>query len=279
MRLIILNNLSLKKLTSFAFLVIFILSSSFSFAQYNIPEKPSFIPPVIDSTKTLNESQYKSLYNKLKNYSDSTSTEILIVIIPTTKGENIGLLAPRWGHKWGVGQAKEDNGVFILLAKDDRKIWIAPGYGVEHKLTAGITGELIRNIIIPEFKRNDYYNGLNKGTNAIFQVLSGEYKSKPKSSNNNEFPVGLIFILIFIFIIILISISKNKRGGGKGGNRGNKSVGADILEAIILSNMGRGSYKRSSGGFGSGGGWSSGGGFGGFGGGGGFSGGGAGGSW
>ncbi|WOD44128.1 TPM domain-containing protein [Hwangdonia lutea] len=251
-----------------------------SFGQYNIPEKPSFIPPVIDSTKTLSTKEYKLLFDKLKHYNDSTSTEILIVIIPTTKGENIGLLAPKWGHKWGIGQKKEDNGILVLLAKDDRKIWIAPGYGVEHKLTAGINGEIIRNIIIPEFKRNDYYRGLDKGIDAIFQVLSGEYKNNQKPSRRtNNFPVGFIVILVFIFIIILISISNNRRGGG-GRNGGRRSPASDILEAIILSNMGRGNYRRGSGGFGGGfGGGSSSGGFGGFGGGGGFSGGGAGGSW
>ncbi|MFD1615540.1 TPM domain-containing protein [Gelatiniphilus marinus] len=279
MRHSVLRILSLKKEVKFTlcFLMLF-CAFNLSYGQYNIPEKPSFIPPVIDidSTKTLSTKEYQLLYNKLKHYNDSTSTEILIVIISKTKGENIGLLAPRWGHKWGIGQEKEDNGVIILLAKDDRKIWIAPGYGVEHKLTAGINGEIIRNVIIPEFKRNDYYRGLDKGIDAIFKVLSGEYKNNKKPSNGaNVPPVGFIVVLFFIFIIILISITKNRRGGG-GKNGGHRSAASDILEAIILSNMGRGSYRRNSGGFG---GSSGGGGFGGFGGGGGFSGGGAGGSW
>ncbi len=259
----------------FAILVTFISFSS-SFAQYDIPDIPKEQTSVYDYINLLTPSQNKSLEQKLIKYSDTTSTQIVIAIISTTKGENIGLLAPRWGHKWGVGQAKEDNGVFILLAKDDRKIWISPGYGVEHKLTAGINGELIRNVIIPEFKRNDYYTGLNKGSDAIFQVLNGEYKGSRKSKNS-DFPIGLVLIFIFIFIIILISISKNKRGG-RGGGSGNRSNGVDILEAIILSNMGRGNYNRGSS---SGWGGSSGGsgGFGGGFGGGGFSGGGAGGSW
>ncbi len=258
---------------TFLFILIAITCMASGNAQYNIPQKPSFIPPVIDSTNTLSKAEYNALYNKLKNYNDSTSTEIVIAIIPTAKGENIGLLAPKWGHKWKIGQAKEDNGIFILLAKNDRKIWIAPGYGVEQKLTAGINGEIIRNYIIPEFKRNNYYGGLNNGLDAIFKVLNGEYKNTKKSESNN-FPLGLIIILVFIFFIILSSISKNKRGGGRNGGR--RSSGTDILEAIILSNMGRGSYSR---GNSSGWGGSSGGGFGGFGGGGGFSGGGAGGSW
>ncbi len=253
---------------------------NFSYAQFDVPEKPKLQTSVYDYINLLSSAEKNNLEHKLIKYSDTTSTQIVIAIISSTKGENIGLLAPRWGHEWGVGQAEEDNGVFILLAKDDRKIWIAPGYGVEHKLTAGINGELIRNIIIPEFKNNNYYEGLNKGADAIFNVLNGEYKNsrKKSSQSSDKFPMKLVIILVFIFIFIIISISKNKRGGGNGGNRGNRSGGIDIFDAIILSNMGRGSFgsgsSSSGGGFGSGGSFG-GGGFGG----GGFSGGGAGGSW
>ncbi len=276
---------SLPKLKNTVTAMVIILSCIFSsFAQFDIPKAPEFQTSVYDYVNLLQSSQKNSLEQKLIKYSDTTSTQIVVAIISTTKGENIGLLAPRWGHEWGIGQAKEDNGVFILLAKDDRKIWISPGYGVEHKLTAGINGEIIRNIIIPHFKQNNYYDGLNQGADAIFQVLKGEYKGTRKPDDRKGIPSGLIIILIFIFIFILISISKNKRGGGRGGNRGNRSTGTSILEAIILSNMGRGNYggSGSSGsgwGGSSGGGWSSGGGFGGGFGGGGFSGGGAGGSW
>lgn len=269
-------------MTILVFLQLFCLQS---FAQYDIPEKPSFIPPVIDSTNTLSATEYKYLYDKLVTYNDTTSTEVMIVIIPTTKGENIGLLAPKWGHKWGIGQAKEDNGVFIILAKEDRKIWISPGYGVEDRLTAGINGTIIRSIIIPEFKNGNYFAGLDKGTDAIFDVLSGKYQAQPRSNNSDDvlFPFLILFFMVIIFVIIIIAITKNRKGGGGGGYR---RKGTSLLDAIILSNMGRGSYGRRSGssggsiwGSGSSGGGFSGGGFGGFGGGGGFSGGGAGGSW
>ncbi|MBE9489260.1 MAG: TPM domain-containing protein [Bacteroidetes bacterium] len=246
-------------------------------AQFDIPEIPKEQTSIYDYINLLSANQKNSLEQKLIRYSDTTSTQIVIAIISTTKGENIGLLTPKWAHEWGIGQAKEDNGVFILLAKDDRDIWISPGYGVEHKLTAGIVGELIRNIIIPEFKKGDYYQGLNKGSDAIFQILNGEYQGSRKP-DSDEFPVGIIIFLIIMFIFFLIAISKNRRNGG--GRGGKKSRRSSILEAIILSNMGRGSYGKSSGGFGSSGGGSFGGGsFGGGFGGGGFSGGGAGGSW
>ncbi|WP_142784018.1 TPM domain-containing protein [Changchengzhania lutea] len=258
-----------------------IFSVSIGFAQYDIPEIPKEQTSVYDYINLLTPSQATSLEQKLIRYSDTTSTQIVVAIISTSKGENIGLLAPRWAQKWGIGQAKEDNGVFILLAKEDRKIWISPGYGVEDRLTAGIVGQLTRDVIIPEFKRDDYYSGLDKGSDAIFEVLTGAYQGTRKVSNNDGPPIGFGVLLFIVFIIIILSISKNRRGGGKGGNRGNRSKGISILEAIILSNMGRGNYRGgSSGGFGgSSGGGFGGGGFGGGFGGGGFSGGGAGGSW
>ena len=84
------------------------------------------------------------------------------------KDEDIGQLTPKWGQTWGIGgTAKDDNGVIILLAKAERKICDYPGYGLEDRLTAGIGGEITRNIIIPEFKAGSYYKGLDKGTDAI----------------------------------------------------------------------------------------------------------------
>jgi uncharacterized protein len=255
------------------------MSSQTVHAQFDIPPIPKEQTSVYDDNKLLSDFEKTSLEEKLIRYSDSTSTQIVIAIIPTTKGENIGLLAPKWAHKWGIGQAKEDNGVFILLASNDRKIWISPGYGVEDRLTAGINGELIRNVIIPEFKKGDYYQGLNKGVDAIFEVLTGAYQGTRQNNAQDTFPIGFFFFLFIVFIIFIIAISKNRRGGGNHG-KGGRSNGTSILDAIILSNLGRGSYGGSSGGFGSSSGGSfGGGGFGGGFGGGGFSGGGAGGSW
>ncbi|MDG1730690.1 MAG: TPM domain-containing protein [Algibacter sp.] len=261
-------------------LLLGILSLSLSYAQFDIPEKPEFQTSVYDYVNLLSASQKSNLERKLIKYSDTTTTQIVVAIINSTNGENINYLGAQWGQKWGIGQAKEDNGILILLAKGDRRIAINTGYGVEHLLTDAMSKRIIERDIIPYFKQNDYPGGLNKGADAIFEVLNGEYKGS-RQSDTSEFPIGLIFILIIIFIIILISISKNRRGGG--GSRGNRSDSRDLLEAIILSNMGRGSYRRGSssgwGGSSSGGGFSRGGGFGGGFGGGGFGGGGASGGW
>ena len=255
------SNLKSKVILS---LLVAILSFSFSFAQFEIPEKPKFQTSVYDYVNLLSSSQKSNLERKLIKYSDTTSTQIVIAIINSTEGENINFLGAKWIKEWGIGQANIDNGILIILDKNDRKIAINTGYGVEHLLTDAMSKRIIERDIIPYFKQNDYPGGLNRGADAVFEVMNGEYKGT-RQSNQSEFPIGLIFILIFIFIIILISISKNRRGGG--GNRGNRSDGRGLLEAIILSNMGRGSYRRGSssgwGGSSSGGGFSGGGGFGG----------------
>jgi len=258
-------------------------------AQYDIPEKPSKANPdaVYDYYNLLNASEKAQLERKLIKYSDTTSTQIVVAIIPSTKGENITYLGAQWGEKWGIGQEKEDNGILIILARDDRRIAINTGKGVEHLLTDYTSRRIIERDIIPYFKRNDYAGGINRGVDAIFEVMSGEYQGTRQSANG-EFPLGFFILLFFVFVIILIAISKNRRGGGGdhyngGGNR--RSNADDLLEAIILSNMGRGGYRRSSGGgglFGSGGssgGSFRGGGFGGGFGGGSFGGGGASGGW
>ena len=263
----------MKKSILFSFFLL--LVSIAAKAQFTIPEKPSFQTSVYDYAKLLSDSEKSQLEQKLIHYADTTSTQIVVVTIESLKGEDIGLLTPKWGHQWGVGGSeKNDNGVMILLARDERKIWISPGYGVEYKLTAGITGTIVRNEIVPEFKAGSYYNGLDKGTSAIIDVLKGTYKGT-RQENNSDGSIFPILVFIFIFIIIIIILSKSKGGGN--GNSGRFS-GPDLSDIIILSRMGRGGSFG--GGFGSGGfGGGSSGGFGGGFGGGGFSGGGAGGSW
>ena len=253
----------------------------FGFAQYTIPEKPKKQTSVYDFAKLLPEQQERSLEQKLIRYSDSTSTQIVVAIIKSTEGEDIDYLGAQWGHKWGIGQDKKDNGVLILLARGDRRIAISTGYGTEGTLTDAMSRRIIQNVIIPQFKQDNYYGGLNAGADAIFQVLNGEFKEERTFDNGSGFSIAP-FLPFIIFFIILIILSSRKRKGG-GGNGGRRSQGFDLRDIIILSNMGRssgsGGFGGSSGGFGgsSGGGFS--GGFGGGFGGGGFGGGGASGGW
>lgn len=256
----------------FTLLIALLFQASLVFAQYTIPPVPKFQTSVYDYAGVLSSSEKSDLEEKLIKYSDSTTTQIVVITIESLQGDDIGILTPKWGHAWGIGGSEQnDNGVIILLAEKERKIWISAGYGVEDRITAGIGGEITRNIIIPEFKAGSYYDGLDKGTDALFEVLKGKYKGgKEKQGDGSIIP----FILIFIFIVFVIIFSSKNKGKGGPGNRG--GGGFDLSDIIILSSLGRGGFGGgSSGGGFSGGGGGFGGGFGG----GGFSGGGSGGSW
>lgn len=262
------------KIGKISILIILLFLTKLGYTQFTIPDIPKTQTSVYDYASVLSATEKQKLEQKLIHYSDSTSTQIVLITINSLKGEDIGTLTPKWAHQWGIGTAKKDNGVLVLLAKNDRKIWISSGYGLEHKLTAGITGEIIRNVIIPQFKQNKYYTGLDKGTTAIFEVIKGTYKGKRKTEKEGSiFPLIIFIIIVLLFLLLVSKSNKNNNGGNSG-----KFSGPDLMDIIILSRMGRSSGGFGSGSFGSGGGFGSGGFGGGFGGGG-FSGGGAGGSW
>lgn len=261
----------LKKIT----LLIILFNTCFLLAQsgFTIPKRPAIETSVYDYANVFSPTQKQALEQKLVRYSDTTSTQIVVATVGSLNGDDISLVGTNWAHNWGIGQQKEDNGIFILLALEDRKIDIATGYGIEYLLTDLLAERIINRVMIPEFKNGNYYSGIDKGCTAIFQVLNGEYKGSRKQSKEVDFSF-IIFIIMLIIFFVLIS-----RGGkGNGGRRNYRRNldSRDILETIILSNAGRGGFG--SGGFGGGFGGSSGGFGGGFGGGG-FGGGGASGSW
>ncbi len=257
-------------------LVLILLWFNPVWSQFEIPEKPSLQTSVYDYVDLLSDQQKKDLNQKLVQYSDSTSTQIVITIIASTEGENINYLGAQWGQKWGIGQKEKDNGILIILAKDDRKIAINTGYGVEGSLTDALSKRIIENIILPEFRTGNYYAGLDKGSDVIFQVLMGEFQEDRTFDSSNEgFPFSSV--MPFIIFIVILFILWSRKSGNNNGSRGRRK-GLSVWDMIILSNMGRSS--GSSGGFGGGsGGGFGGGGFGGGFGGGGFGGGGASGGW
>ena len=253
---------------------LFCLSAK-GFAQYDIPEVPKKETSVYDYANLLSSGQKTALENKLVKYSDTTSTQITVVVIPSTKGEDISLLGAKWGQKWGIGQKGKDNGILIMLATQDRKVDINTGYGIETIITDRMAEQVINRIMIPQFKKGDFYAGLDQAADALFQMLQGEYQGTRKQNNSNGFKI-LPILIIFIVIIFILSRS---RGGGGGRNGGRRSGAGSLLDVIILSSMGRGGLGGGGFGGGSSGGGFGGGGFGGGFGGGGFGGGGASGGW
>lgn len=227
---------------------------------------------VSDYSDILTPREEVYLENLLLDYADTTSTQIAIVTVETTGGDNINLITAEIAAKWKIGQNGKDNGCLILVASEDREISIQNGYGLEPYLTDFTSKQIIENEILPQFKAGSYFKGLVAGSNAIFEVLNGTYEGKggrsgSKSSRKKNF--GKLLVLI---IFLIIYLSRNSRGGGGGGYRSSGPFWWGMGTGYTMGSMG-----RSSGGFGGSSGFG-GGGFGGFGGGG-FGGGGASGSW
>lgn len=249
---------------------------NFVAAQYTIPEKPSVLYPVYDEANLLTQQQKTDLNNKLIKFADSTSTEIEIIIIPSTKGEDVNFLATQFGEKWGIGKKDVDNGVVFLIATNDKTMSIQQGRAVEQYLTASVAGQILDYLVTPNFKKGLWYQGIDDGSNAIMEALQGKFKPIAKQSYDGDTSmIKLIIVAIFIFIILSF-LFKNRGGGG----------GSNDDDDVIISRRGRRNYPGgffpfpgSFGGGGFGGRSSGGGGFGGFGGGGSFGGGGASGGW
>ena len=246
-------------------------------AQYQIPEKPSVLWPVHDTVGLLSESEKQELNQKLIKFEDSTSTEIEVIIIPTTNGEDVNFVATQFGEKWGIGKKKVDNGVVFLIATEDHKMSIQQGRAVEQYLTASVAGQILDYLVTPYFKQGEWYEGINHGTSAIMDAVKGKFKPIEKSSEGVDFSIThIIIILLILFFLFYILSKNNNSGGGKFGDD----------DDVIITRKGRRVYPGgffpfpTGGSFGGGfGGGSSGGGFGGFGGGGSFGGGGASGGW
>jgi uncharacterized protein len=254
-------------------LPIFLFLTLFASAQIEkaIPEAPNPPKLVVDLTGTLTADQQQALERKLVAYDDSTSNQIAVVIIATTGDYDISDFAFALGRKWGVGNKEKDNGVVLLIAKNDRKVFIAPGYGLEGAIPDITAKRIVSDIIVPNFKGNDFYRGIDEGTDALIKAAQGEFVAEEGYANRGggKKPFPLLGIIILIIVIIIIMKSG---GGGRGGSfmsrRGCRNINRPTIFWFPSGGGGGG------GGFGGGGG----GGFGGFGGGS-FGGGGAGGSW
>ena len=228
---------------------------------------PPYPPRLVnDYTNTLSSQQIDILEHKLVAYNDSTSTQILVLLVDDLQGYSIEQYATEIGHSWGVGQKDKGNGLVVLVkpkkGTERGQANISPGYGMEEYVTDATAKQIIEREMIPAFKEDDYYTGIDNAVNVVMDLCSGKFTQDEYANGGKPIPLWLILLFLIALILIFRSSNGNQNYSG-GGHR------------TIWIPMGGG---FGSGGFGGGGGGFSGGGFGGFGGGG-FGGGGASGSW
>ncbi|MBC7961337.1 MAG: TPM domain-containing protein [Steroidobacteraceae bacterium] len=268
-------------------------------------EVPQLRGRVNDNANMLSPGASQRLEQTLADFERSDSTQIVVLTINSLEGESLEEYSIKVAEAWRIGQTKLDNGAILLIAKQERKIRIEVGQGLEGVLTDLVSGRIIRGDISPYFKKNDYDAGITAGVSSIMQVVKGEYQAQPRDLKQGKKSAEPVFtLLVFLLVAVVFLGSLSKYLGGAAGAAGLSLIGfltfpglgililallgaAGFILGLVISFLFGGGGRGSGGGFGGpflgggfGGGSQGGGGFGGFSGGGGsFGGGGASGDW
>jgi len=274
-----------------------LLLAGLAFAQVVVPPLKA---RVTDLTGTLAEQQRSALEQTLAEFESRKGSQIAVLLVPTTKPDSAVEYGVRVFDAWKLGRKGIDDGVLLLVAKEDRRVQIITGRGVEGPIPDAIAKRIVEEDITPRFKQGDFYGGVRAGADRMMRLIEGERFPAPRASSAPQAPRWLdgnmLFIaVIFVFILggILRAIFGRLIGAGVIGTIV-VIIGWLILGSLVIALIAGGiafiitllNSGRSSGWSSGGGGWSSGGGGFSSGGGGGFSGGGgstagggAGGSW
>jgi len=271
--------------TRFAFGLLLASLALFAWAQVAVPDLSR---RVTDLTATLSAEQVASLESGLAAFEAKQGSQIAVLIVPTTQPEDIAQFGIRVAEQWKIGREKVDDGVILIVAKDDRTLRLEVGYGLEGAIPDAIAKRVIAETITPYFKSGDFYGGIEAGVQQLMRLIEGESLPPPASGQGGG--EDAIFGLLVVGGVVggwLLSIMMSRPAAGGVAALGSGVAGAFLLGfSPLLLFIAVFVFAAVASGFRGGGGWSSGGGGGGFGGGGswgggggGFGGGGASGSW
>lgn len=221
-------------------------------------ELPPLSGRVVDRADLLDTQAEARLTGMLASHEQATGEQVVVVTVPDLQGSSIEDFGVALGREWGIGQKDEDTGALLIVARDDRRVRIEVGYGLEGRLTDAQSSVIINRIITPAFREGDFTRGITEGTAAMIQVLGGDplrtAGMQPAMPMHAQEPGGLGILGFFLMLVAIFVI-----GGGRGGRGGGRGAGRALLLGALLGGMGRGG----GGGFGGGGFGGGGGGFGG----------------
>jgi uncharacterized protein len=219
---------------------------------------------VTDKAAFLQPAEERALESLMESYRVGSGNEVALLTVPSLSGRPIEEFALRVARAWKIGDKETNTGALLVVAREEHALRIEVGRGLEGKLTDSISGRIIRDVIVPEFREGRFYPGIRSGIEAIHAALGGDYGALERHSDAPPAVVPLAGLLVIVLILVLA------RRGARRYGRGSSSALPWILASQLGSSRGWSGGRSGS---------SGGGGFSGFGGGGGFSGGGASGRW
>ncbi len=186
------------------------------------PTFPKLTGRVVDDANILDAAVRAKLTEKLAALEAKTTTQLVVVTLPSLQGYDIADYGTRLGRAWGIGQKGSNNGALLIVAPNERAVRIEVGYGLEGHLTDAVSRLIIENAILPRFRAGDFPGGIERGTDDIIQVLSGDaaafkQRAAEKSRGDAEWHDILTFIVIAFFLIMWMRrFASGARPGGGG---------------------------------------------------------------
>lgn len=164
---------------------------------------PQFQAYVTDLAGLLQPPQRAALEQKLVAFARERGSEVALLIVPTTQPETIEQYAIRAAEAWKPGRAQQDDGLLLVVARDDRAFRIEVGYGLEGAIPDAIAKRVIEETILPRFRQNDYYGGLDAGIEQLFGLIRGEALSPPpQQAASAQDPLGALAPLLFGALVV-----------------------------------------------------------------------------
>ena len=190
------------------------LLSNTAFAKLEVPAAPPLERPIIDQTESLANEDIDRIAQLINAERQKKSFQIGVLMIPTLgSDDSLEEYSLKVARQWGIGDKKKSNGVLLLIAKNDRKMRIEIGNGMEGSLTDARASQIIRNTIAPKFRSGDYAGGVEAGVKRIIDAAEGRNLSD--NDIDGESIVSMLFIVIFITIIVIAIL----KGNGSNGSR------------------------------------------------------------
>ena len=197
------------------------------------------VPPlkghINDYAAMLSPQAAQSLEVALSDFERSDSTQVVLLTIPTLAGENIEEFSIKVAEAWKIGRNGVDNGAILLISKDERKIRIEVGRGLEGKLTDLVAGRIIRGDMAPLLKRGDIEGGIVAGLTAIMAVAKGEYENTPRDIRHGK--KGFhpsITLIVFLFVACVFFGAMSRVLGGLAGAVGLPLIGFLMFPGLAL---------------------------------------------
>ncbi len=175
---------------------------------------------VVDEAGLLSEDAVRQLEERLGAHENETSNQVVVLTIPSLEGEVIEQYSLKVAEAWQLGQSDKDNGALLLIARDDRKLRIEVGYGLEGALNDAVSARIIRNEIVPRFKDGEFEAGVNAGVGAMLAAIAGEYSADEQATGSTEEPaaeegqstvdtvigwIGNVLAIVIGIVVILIA--------------------------------------------------------------------------